>query len=239
MVDHLLASPSPTEHDATESQGEANAQTNTYPRFRTSQSLSAQLWGLDFNALLPRTLSRDGTQAVVGESARIREFLSESFPMLTEEALGAKPSTFMNDAKRRYLTTACDLIELRHRGQTVGALVGAPEDWSTYYVRMLAIAREFQRPLLVRKLIRECLFAPLQACGVQRVTAETSPHNRAMTHLFGELRFYVTGQQLSDRWGPMVRYTKFLDATCEAVFVERFTGTVSPPSSENKQEAGT
>lgn len=234
MVDHLLASPSPIEHDAAESRGEANAQTNTYPRLNTPQSLSAQLWGLDFDALLPRTLSRDGTQAVVGESARIRDFLRASFPQLTEEALGARASTLVTDAKRRYITSTCDLIELRHGAQTVGAFVGAPEDWSTYYVRILAIAREFQQPALVRRLIRECVFEPLAACGVQRIAADTSPLNRAMTHLFGELKFYVTGQSLSDRWGPMVRYTKFLDAACEAVFFERFAGTVSPAGGEDK-----
>jgi hypothetical protein len=175
MVDHLPASPSPIEHELSESLGEASAQTNTYPRLSSPQSLSAQLWGMDFNALLPRTLSPHGTRAVVGEIARIRTFLSARFPILTEEALGTRSSPFVGDAKRRYLTSTCDLIELRHGDETVGAFVGAPEDWSTYYVRTLAVAREFQEPALVRKLIRECIFAPLQACGVQRIVLRHGP----------------------------------------------------------------
>jgi ribosomal protein S18 acetylase RimI-like enzyme len=239
MVDHLLASPSPIEHDASESRGEANARTNTYPRLSAPQSLSAQLWGLDFNALLPRTLSVGGTRAVVGEIARVRTFLSESFPMLTEEALGTRSSAFVGDAKRRYLSSTCDLIELRHGDETVGAFVGAPEDWSTYYVRIFAVARQFQQPGLVRKLIRECIFEPLEAHGVQRIAADTSPANRAMSRLFSELKFHVTGQQLSDRWGPMVRYTKFLDAACEAAFLERFAGSAPPAGAGKKQETGT
>lgn len=240
MVEHPLASP--IEHDHPDLPAEANGQTSTYPRLAKAATapLSTQLWGLDFSALLPRTVSSDGAQATIGELARIRCFLSETFPWLTEEALGNRsPSTSVSDAKRRYIATTCDLIELRHEGKTVGAIVGAPEDWSTYYVRIFAVTRRFQRPALMRKLIRECIFEPLSACGVQRIAADTSPANRPMARLFSELKFHVTGQQLSDRWGPMVRYTKFLDAACEAVFFERFAGTAPRVGGGNKQETET
>lgn len=236
MVEHQLASP--IEHDPSDLRPEPCAETRTHPRLTQAGTppLSAQLWGLDFSALLPRTVSSDGTQATLGDLGRIRSFLTESFPSLTEEALGNRSPAFVSDAKRRYIATTCDLMELRHDGKTVGAIVGAPEDWSTYYVRIFAVARRFQRPALMRKLIRECIFEPLRACGVQRIAADTSPANRAMARLFSELKFHVTGQQLSERWGPMVRYTKFLDAACEAVFFERFAGTAPPAGAENNQE---
>ena len=239
MVEHQLASP--IEHDPSDSRAEPPAETSTYPRLSAAATapLSAQLWGLDFSARLPRTVSSDGTQATLGEITRIRSFLTEFFPSLTEEALGNRSPAFVSDAKRRYIATACDLIELRHDGKTVGAIVGAPEDWSTYYVRIFAVARRYQRPALMRKLIRECIFEPLSACGVQRIAADTSPANRAMSRLFSELKFHVTGQQLSERWGPMVRYTKFLDAACEAVFFERFAGTAPPAGEEAEQETKT
>lgn len=200
--------------------------TDATPHVRpTSQTLSKQFWNCDLSQRLPLTLTQAGTQAVAGDITRIRAFLMEQFPCLTEDASHAAQSELCNQAKRRYLESACDLIELRHAGETVGAIVGAPEDWATYYVRFFAITPDFQKPALTRRFARQCLFEPLSACGVPRICAETSPANRAMARLFSELSFLATGQQLSDRWGPLVRYTKFLDPACESVFLQRFGGS--------------
>lgn len=202
----------------------ADVQAHEWP---SSQTLSKQFWGCDLSQRLPRTLTESGTQAVPGDIRRIRAFLMKQFACLTEEASQPVQSDWHGLAKRRYLATACDLIELRHAGETVGAIVGAPEDWATYYVRIFAIAPQFQKPALTRRCARECLFEPLTECGVPRICAETSPANRAMARLFSELSFLATGQQLSDRWGPLVRYTKFLDPACESVFLQRF-GSSAP-----------
>lgn len=192
----------------------------------TTQTLSKQFWGCDLSQRLPLTLTQAGTQAVAGDITRIRTFLVEQFACLTEEASHAVQNELCSQAKRHYLASACDLIELRHAGETVGAIVGAPEDWATYYVRFFALAPDFQKPALTRRFARECLFEPLAACGVPRICAETSPANRAMARLFSELSFLATGHQLSERWGPLVRYTKFLDPACESVFLQRFGNTV-------------
>jgi RimJ/RimL family protein N-acetyltransferase len=199
-------------------------------------SLSAQFWGVDLLRALPRTMTSDGVQAVPGDIVRIREFLAQSFPRLTEEAHKGAANAVSMDAKRRYLQLGCDLIELIFEGRTVGVLVGAPEDWGSYYVRIFAMLPSFQRPALIRRFGRECLFAPLAECGVQRVVADTSPANLAMARCFSELHFHVTGHQLSDRWGPLVRYTKFLDPACERVFLDRFGGTASPASAGIREE---
>jgi hypothetical protein len=189
-----------------------------------SATLSARLWGLDLNKGLPRTLTSDGVQATPGEHARVRDFLATEFPAFREEELGAAPSARMLDAKRWYLNNACDVVELRHDDRTVGVLIGAPEDWSSYYVRIFAIIQAYQRPALRRRFVRECLFEPLIAHQVERIVADTSPMNIGMAVVFNELHFHVTGHQLSDRWGPLVRYTKFLDPACEVAFQRRFAG---------------
>ena len=191
---------------------------NTLP----PQTLSERFWGLNLSQRLPRVLSRDGVQAVRGELGRVRDFLLQAFPMFTEEELGALPDPRMAEAKRRYLLTASDLIELQHEGRTVGVIVGAPEDWSSYYVRIFAILPEYQRPALTRRFARECLFEPLAEHGVERVVAETWPSNIAMSHGFTEMQFHVTGHQLSERWGALVRYTKFLDPARGEAFARRF-----------------
>jgi RimJ/RimL family protein N-acetyltransferase len=201
--------------------------TNTFRRPQPRDTLSKQLWSVDLTNRLPRVISQDGTQVTSGELPRIQQFLSQYFSCLQEAPYDGALRDQRGAVKQSYLTTVCDLFELRHNGRTVGALVGAPEDWSTYYVRSFAMAPDFQKRALIRRFVRECLFEPLADCGVQRVTADTSPANRAMGRLLGELKFYVTGQQLSERWGSLVRYTKFLDASCEAAFLRSF-GTASP-----------
>jgi hypothetical protein len=205
-------------------------QSGAFPRLATAQTLSAKIWGFDLCKDLPRTLASNGIEAARGDATRIRGFLERHFPSLTEESLGSQPSETVLDAKRWYLRTACDLIELQHAGETVGVFVGAPEDWSSYYVRIFALLPRFQRPGLVRRFTRDCVFEPLRAARIERVVADTSPANIAMTRSFCEQNFYVTGHQLSERWGPLVRYTHFLDPSCEKAFLRRFAGTAPPPT---------
>jgi hypothetical protein len=188
--------------------------------------LSARFWGLDLAKTLPRVLSRDGVEAVPGELGRVCEFLAEAFPTFSEGELDAAPDPRMVEAKRDYLCRVSDLIELRHEGRTVGAIVGAPEDWSSYYVRILAVSPAYQRPGLTRRFARECLLEPLAAHGVERVVADTWPTNIAMSRGFTEMHFHVTGHLLSERWGALVRYTKFLDPVREAAFERRFAAAL-------------
>ena len=198
--------------------------------------MSTMLWGVDLNKGLPRVLSNDGVVAVAGELARVRNFLAAEFPWFGEETLGAELHAHIVSAKQCYLRTACDLIELQHRERTVGVLVGAPEDWSTYYVRMFAIVQSYQRPSMTRRFVRECLFDPLGAHHVERVVGDTSPANLGMARLFNELHFHVTGNQLSDRWGPLIRYTRFLDPAREVAFLKRYPGIIAGGGTRMRKE---
>jgi hypothetical protein len=198
------------------------------------------MWGFSLCDLLPRNLSDDGVVAVAGDFARIGRFLNEQFSVFSEEAQGSLPNYIVSNRKCEYLRDACDLIELRSNDETIGSLIGGPEDWSSYYVRVFALRRDFQRPGMIRRFIRECLFAPLAEHGVERICADTSPANVAMSRLLTELHFHVTGSQLSERWGPLVRYTRFLSPACEAEFRRKFGGGApadDPRKSKEEVEA--
>lgn len=222
-----------SEAEAVEPPGE---QSGTFPGVSGEQTLSARIWGFDLCRDLPRVLSSNGVAALRGDPLRVRAFLIREFPTLTEEALGGEPSETVQDAKRWYLRTACDLIELQHAGETVGVFIGAPEDWSSYYVRIFALLPRYQRPALIRRFARECMFEPLRAARIERVIADTSPANIAMARCFAEQNFYFSGHQLSERWGPLVRYTHFLDPACEAAFLKRFAGTAPPDTRTRKED---
>lgn len=231
-VDRVRTSTAPRASATFEEQEECSG-TYRCPAF--GQTLSASLWGLDLYHNLPLVVSRDGIQAERGEFPRIQAFLRDEFGWLAQESRGLLPNPHMSRAKSSYLHTACDLIELRHRDRTIGAIVGAPEDWSTYYVRIFAVSRRYQRPALTRRFGIRALVEPLAAHHVERIVAETSPSNIAMARGLSEMQFHVTGHQLSDRWGPLVRYTRFLDPACEAAFSKRFAG-IAPPASRPIQK---
>lgn len=202
-------------------------------------NLSKQLWGFSPADGLPRVVTQDGVTALAGDFERARSFLSAHFGMFSEESLGASPSLRVQSLKSEYLEKGCDILELRHDESTVGVLIGAPEDWSSYYVRVFAVVRGFQRPLLIRRFIRECLFRPLVDHGVERIVADTSPANLAMSRLLSELRFVVTGTQLTDRWGAMVRFTRFLMPEREAEFCRKFGETAPAESTVERKEKAT
>jgi hypothetical protein len=207
-------------------------------RSPAARTLSDAFWRLDLTRDLPRTITKDGVEVMPGEFDRIRGFLAREFPSLTEEGLAAAPlDPQLADTKRWYLGHACDLLELRKSDETIGVMIGAPEDWSTYYLRVYAVAPRHQRPILSRRFA-ECVVGPLVACGVQRIVTDTSPTNAAAALRLSEMRFHVTGQQLSERYGPLVRYTKFLDPAAEAAFVSRYAGSAPPRAKKPKTRKG-
>jgi len=55
------------------------------------------------------------------------------------------------------------------------------------------------------------LFEILKSAGVERIEADTSPGNFASMTVMTRLRFNLTGTVLSERWGAMMHFTKFLD----------------------------
>lgn len=197
---------------------------------QTRSPLSAQLWGISLTAELPKVISSDGIVAVAGDLGRIGEFLGRVFPSMREDEAALTRSQRICDAKNSYLQDMCDLIELRQGHTTVGTMIGVPLDWSSYYVRVLAFAPDIQRPALTRRFVRECLFEPLRARQVERVEADTSPNNLAMSRGLLETHFVCTGNQLTERWGPVVRYTKFLDPAFEAAFHRQFSRAAPPCS---------
>lgn len=185
-------------------------------------TLSQTLWGRDFLEHLPLTLSEQkGLVVERGDWQRVGDFLSW-FPEVQEEQQRASMRPEVIAAKRRYMQTFSDLIECRKDGQTVGIFVGNPEDWSTYYCRVLAFHPGYALRPLLRRFARECLERPLAELGVERLVGETGPTHTAMSRWFLDLGFHVTGQRLTDRWGPLTRFTKFLDTSCSKRFAHRY-----------------
>ncbi len=142
-------------------------------------------------------------------------------------------------ARARFLAGS-DRFLFREGGQAIGLLVGNPVDWSTYYWRSVAFLPEHQgRGLLAAALAHTDRV--MREAGVVRVEGEAAPINYKQVRLLLRLGYCVTGSSNSDRWGTMLRLTKYLDASAQERFVTQFcrdTSLVSCSTDRRPTEGG-
>ena len=144
----------------------------------------------------------------------------------------------MSAAKTRYYEVFGDFFEFFHGDELAGLLVCTPTDWSSYYIRSAAMLPKFQGRRIVQHFYTSVLFPTLQRAGVERVEFDTSPSNMAMMHIATRLRFNNTGTILSERWGAMIHFTKFLAVDKEEVFLRQFCAGVKYQTRERAGQEG-
>jgi hypothetical protein len=187
----------------------------------SASTASARLWGLDWRSVLPFEL--DGVTVEVGHHAEqvvpfVREhyatiFCSDESPFLLDP---------MTEAKQRFVRDM-DAFVFRAEGRTVGILLAHPSDWSTYYMRTVAILPEYRERRLLSGFM-DLAERVLLAAGVERVEGDCSPANAPMMRMLTARNFLVTSTIASERWGLMVRFTKLLREDARAVFLRQFGG---------------
>ncbi|MBS2018703.1 MAG: GNAT family N-acetyltransferase [Deltaproteobacteria bacterium] len=137
----------------------------------------------------------------------------------------------MTESKLRFCQEM-DTFVFRHEGRAVGLLIAHPSDWSSYYVRTAAILPDFRRRHLIVQYMHE-IIPPLQRAGVARLETEVTPANIPMVAFHHDHGFMVTSTSTSDRWGMLLRFTRFLSDDAERTFVRQFCAmAVKPPKSE-------
>jgi hypothetical protein len=190
---------------------------------RAVATFSQAIWGIDWSEHLPLTITQDGVIVAESSFEETAPFVRENVAAMFDEDPEGSPflEGSSTGAKARYYSRFGDFFEFRSDGKPVGVLVCTPVDWSTYYIRFCAFLPEYQGRQLLQKFFPE-FFRILQMAGIERVETETSPSNLAVMHMMNRFRFNVTGTSLSERWGALVRFTKFLDAASEQVFLRQY-----------------
>jgi RimJ/RimL family protein N-acetyltransferase len=188
--------------------------------------LSRLLWDIDWRSWLPRRLTEDGIEFHLSSIEAAMPFVSAHYAEIFEQDLERDGffSEPFDGPKMRYYRTA-DVFEIRHAGRTIGLLIGAPSDWSTYYIRSMAVLPAYQGRQLPRCIL-PFLFERLAKAGVRRFEADTSPSNLVSVRSLTRLRFNITGTVLTERWGALLRFTKFVDEGAEEVFLDKFCSGV-------------
>jgi hypothetical protein len=190
---------------------------------------SQQLWGLDWAAVLPWRF--DDVVVEAGAFDDAVPFVEDHYAAIFRA--GGADTRFITDAmtpaKVRF-SRSMDVFLMRHHGATVGALMAHPVDWSSYYMRSVAILPAYRDRRVLTRLV-EAMVEPLRAVGVERIEGEVSPGNLPMMRMLVGLGWLVSATVNSERWGTMVRLTKFLREDAETTFVRHFCGLHVPPRS--------
>ncbi len=200
------------------------------------ETLSCELFGIDWAAHLPFELS-GGIRLEWATLAQTGAFVGAHYAAIFGTRT-ADPRFLVEDAtpaKARFLRIS-DRFVFRDGTRTVGVLVGHPVDWSTYYWRTVAFLPEFQgRGLLAAALRRTD--DVMRAAGIARVDGEAAPNNQRQVRLLLRLGYCVTGTVNSERWGTVLRFTKYLRPDAEERFMTQFCrDTFRPDDNPQPQE---
>lgn len=189
--------------------------------------LSETLWGIRWSDLLPLELG-GGCAVRVSSFHAALPFVREHYARIFEDD-GNSPfrTDVLTPAKARYYELCADFFEFTHEGEPIGLLVCDPLDWSTYYIRSAAMLPEHQGRGPIQRFLTTFAFEHLAQAGVTRVELDLSPSNLAMLHIATRMRMNPTGTVLTERWGAMTRFTRFLSAEAHQVFLEQFCSGVN------------
>lgn len=197
----------------------ADAQGSSEPTL--VETRSARLWGLDWGAVLPWSFDGITVEACAFDEALpfMERNFGEIFGVGYAGRFLADP---MTEPKRRFCREM-DVFLYRDGEREIGVYAGHPVDWSTYYMRIAAFLPEYRNRDLLSRTVEACYPALVQA-GCQRIEGDCTPSNVAMTRMLTRLGWLVTSTSNSERWGTLLRFTRFLDADAEDVFARQFCG---------------
>lgn len=197
----------------------------------TQSTYSERLFGVRFRDTLPWELNGYQVHMVgVDEMLECLVRHADELGMQGDVRWFQEP---MSPQKRRFLSECDRFAIMSAQGddeRVVGACIGHPLDWSSYYIRSFVVSRSIRGIGLPMMFLRR-LSDVLQGV-VLRIETDVAPHNAASLSVQMLSGFRCVGSANTTRWGALLRYVKFLDAQEDAHFVERFcAGTNAPVDS--------
>lgn len=184
------------------------------------RSWSRDLWDVGWEGALPIELA-GGVRVRRAARGEALAFIEAQYPRIFA---GPQPERFLSDpmtASKRRFFDLCDRLIFRDGEETVGVLVGHPLDWSSYYWRTVALLPTYRGRGLVAQALQS-MDALLREVGVQRVQGDTAVNNVSQIRLLHRIGYRVTGSSTCERWGALLRLTKFLVPEPAAAFAQQY-----------------
>lgn len=119
--------------------------------------------------------------------------------------------------KKSFYENFAEIFLFKKGAEIIGFHVINLTDWSTVYHRNVSISKKHQNKQLWQ-LWFACLIEILKAHQIHRVECDVSPGNTKKVHVLNKMGFRVTGFNTSERWGAVMKFTKFLNSEYENLF---------------------
>jgi ribosomal protein S18 acetylase RimI-like enzyme len=191
-------------------------------------SLSDYILGIHWNRWFPKSLGDDyGVE--LADYSTASQFISSHYKVIfksAEEINPFLPDTEPEDKERYYQVTG-DFFALTYRGAIVGMFLSNMQDWNSYYLRSAGILPEHQGKGLYKKFMGH-LLEVLEKYKVERILVDIAPSNLNQINYFNKMEFNISGMNISERWGTLIQFTRFLKKDRESFFLNRFCGGVKP-----------
>jgi ribosomal protein S18 acetylase RimI-like enzyme len=203
------------------------SRTRSTPPRALHRTMSARLWDIRWKKLFPRRFDEVTASAVTFDEALpfVMQHYARIFGTQGSDArFLADPLT---ETKRRFCGEM-DVFRYSAPEGVVGVIMGHPTDWSTYYIRSAAFLPEYRNRHFGSSFL-DTIYEPLRQAGCERIEVETSPANMPMVRIMSSQGFFVTSTVSSERWGYMLRFTKFLKSEAEVAFRRQYC-VGSPPA---------
>jgi len=192
-------------------------------------SASERLWSIPWGKLLPAPLTAAGVSLRRVSYEEAGAFAAEHFERIFDEESSSSAFRFQESgaARSHYYRLFGDVFAFSHEGRIVGIAACNPTDWASYYIRNVSLLPEYEGRNLSNAFLK-LLITRLPSYGVERLELETSPANLTVIQIVTRHGFNLTGQSSTERWGNLLRFTKFLDGRAEAAFLDQFCSGRKP-----------
>ena len=196
----------------------------TRPSDTPRDTLSWRWFGIDWREHMPWNAGDLSIEYGTHDDAL--PFIRDHYPSIfgpPREGWTVEPFTA---AKLRFLQES-DVFVIRDRERVAGIAIGNPLDWSSYYIRSLALLPEYRGRNVPRSLLQR--IAPeLRRAGVVRIETDVVPTNTDSTLTHELLGFVATGMNNHDRWGSLLRFTGYLDDEVDETYRKKFCASGKP-----------
>lgn len=195
---------------------------NDPPPTLSGGSLSQALYGIDWNKLLPQKIGNYELRK--GSVESLFQFSIQNSEDAHDEnsfVPGFKPFTEEISEKLKYYQLCSDVFDFYLGDELVGVAVSNPSDWCSYYLRYILIKKEHQGHNLQNQWVR-FVIASVEPHGIERIEVDFSPANTVQLFHYQRMGFYYVGMTMSERWGAVMRYVRYLNPNRRDAYLDQF-----------------
>lgn len=157
------------------------------------------------------------------------EFVKKEYPKVFKKSptpifnykKGSKTQKDIDSTWEEYQKVHAEYFIFKDGNKKIGWFAGYLEDFETFYLRNVALLPKWQNKGIYSKF-QEALIEYVKKLGYQKISCHEKATNLYMLRLQMKFGFFIVGHENHDRWGNLLRLTKFLNKKREKNYIENF-----------------